>query len=422
MSRPDAERAMEIYRNFTTQNNYVLNYLSVARQYELQTRVQIPKFKHAPVTLGKQLEEYLKDPDFEINRRQYLAEQEAKKGRNRSNSGATKPFLTNKKDAEESRAAAARTENTTQQADTSSQPVKKPDADLIDFFESIEDPRPVTAYLPQQQFGIQQPQQFSQGGFVQPQNGFQPQNQFQQFNNGFVPQAQQPQQQPQQPLQQNFTGAGFGGYTPQQQQPFQPSTLSSIPQDASVSSFQNQNPSPFNNMQTGPQQPPQTTNPFRQSMMTGSTTGPNGYQTPISPMDRQSTNPFAKSTTNNFNPNQMQSQPFSPPPEPLPNQFNNFPPQTAAPLVSTPTGTNPFARNIANAATNGNGAAQRPQTSAGLMAQPTGGSTNPFRQAAFVNTATGAGWQNNGSKIGGGFDTLETVPVFPRPVQQQPWG
>lgn len=55
------------------------------------------------------------------------------------------------------------------------------------------------------------------------------------------------------------------------------------------------------------------------------------------------------------------------------------------------------------------------------MPQPTG-NTNPFRQSAFVNTQTGQGWQNNQQPIGGGLDALETVPVFPRPAQQQPWG
>lgn len=414
MSKPDAERAMEIYRTFATQNNYVLNYLSVARQVELQTRVQIPKFKHAPVTLGKQLEEYLKDPDFEINRRQYLAEQEAKKARTRSNSATTKPFLTNKKDAAESRAAAGRAfpENkNTQQSSGSSQPAKKHDADLIDFFESIEQPRPVTAYVPQQQqFTMQQPQQFGQGGFQAQPTGFPAPNQFQQFNNGFVSPPQQQQQAPQ-PLQQNFTGAGFGGYTPQQQQ-FQQSTLSTIPQD-SVPPFQTQGPSPFSNMQTGQQQ--QTTNPFRQSLMMPSQSS---YTPSVaSPMDRQSTNPFAKPISGNFNPNPSQSQTFSPPPEQQ-RQFGiNSLSTITSPLAPTHTGTNPFARNVSAPALNGN----RPQTSAGLQPQPTG-STNPFRQASSVNTTTGFPWQNNGSLIGGGFDGLESMPVFPRPVQQQPWG
>lgn len=57
---------------------------------------------------------------------------------------------------------------------------------------------------------------------------------------------------------------------------------------------------------------------------------------------------------------------------------------------------------------------------AGLLPQPTG-VTNPFRQGAFVNHATGMGWQHNQQPIGGGIEQLATVPVFPRPAQQTPW-
>src|SRR4051812_27355338 len=81
MSKTDAERALEIYRTFIKQTDAVVRYLSVARQYELHTRVEVQKLKHAPVTLGRQLEEYLRDPDFDTNRRQYLAELNAKKGK-----------------------------------------------------------------------------------------------------------------------------------------------------------------------------------------------------------------------------------------------------------------------------------------------------------------------------------------------------
>ncbi|GJD02632.1 ANTH domain-containing protein [Colletotrichum higginsianum] len=81
MSKVDAERAMAIYRTFTKHTDFVVQYLSVARQYEHQTRVEVPKLKHAPVNLGRQLEEYLRDPDFEVNRRQYIVEQQAKKRR-----------------------------------------------------------------------------------------------------------------------------------------------------------------------------------------------------------------------------------------------------------------------------------------------------------------------------------------------------
>jgi hypothetical protein len=171
---------------------------------------------------------------------------------------------------------------------------------------------------------------------------------------------------------------------------------------------QQQQQQQLGNMQAGQQ----TTNPFRLSMM-ASPAGMNGPSFPASPpitspMTRQSTNPFAKSIP-------PQVQPFSPPPD---QQFQQQIQQqpTAAPLRPMATGTNPFAKNLAL-----NAAAQRPQTSAGLMAQPTG-STNPFRQSQFVNTATGAGWQNNQQPIGGGLDNVETIPVFPRPAQQTPWG
>jgi hypothetical protein len=422
MSRPDAERAMEIYKNFTRQTDFVVQYLSTARQYEHQTRVEVPKLKHAPVNLGKQLEDYLMDPDFEINRRQYLAEQESKKGKSGSN-GATKPLATSSKTESESRAAAGRSFPDTAEISSAKAPAptKGPAPDLIDFFDSIEQnqqpmaTQPVSQQAPPQfnngasQFQMQQPQQFPQNGFVPSQNGFQPPNQFTQqqpFNNSF-PGAQQPPQ-----VQANFTGAGFGGYTPQQA--FQPSNLSSIPQDVPAT-FLPQMPQQIPQQQLGVPTGAQPTNPFRQSMLMTNQTGIPGPQFPASPISspvtRQSTNPFAKSAS-------PAVQPFSPPPD---QQFQQQQQQQlqmqqaqAEPLRPMTATTNPFAKNIAM------NAAARPQISAGLAPQPTG-STNPFRQSQFVNTNTGVGWQHSQQSIGGGLDGIETVPVFPRPATQQAW-
>ena len=421
MSRPDAERAMSIYKNFTKQTDFVVAYLSTARQYEHQTRVEVPKLKHAPVNLGKQLDDYLMDPDFEINRRQYLAEQESKSGKPKFGKAATK-------NEPESRSATGPgfpdVQPSASKPSQLAQPAKGPDPDLIDFFDSIQQnqqPMATQASINQQtspQFNNGPPFQAQQSPYVQP-NGFsgptnpyQSPNQFQQqgpFNTGFQTTPQQLQQQQQPQVQPNFTGAGFGGYTPQQS--FQPGGLSSIPQE-SPASFQQQNPQQLGIMQAGGQQ---TTNPFRQSMMPNPT-GPSQPAYTASPpatvpMQRQPTNPFAKST-----PPPVVQQSFSPP---VPDfQQQQFP--QSAPLPSAEfqrpmqTGTNPFARNMAMNAT------QRPQTSGGLVPQPTG-NTNPFRQSQFVNTATGSGWQNNQQAIGGGLDSIPTVPVFPRPAQQQPW-
>lgn len=403
---------MEIYKNFTKQTDFVVAYLSTARQYEHQTRVEVPKLKHAPVNLGKQLEDYLMDPDFEINRRQYLAEQESKKGKGGAN-GASKFIATSSKSESESRAATGRSfPDTAPSTSKPAQPAKGPDPDLIDFFDSIEQNQQPMATQPGMQqaapqfnngapFQTSQAPQYQLNGFNAQPTGFQTPGQFQQqpFNTGFGG-PQQPQQ-----TQTNFTGAGFGGYTPQP--PFQPGNLSTIPQE-SAASFQPQGPHQIGNMQTGSQQ---STNPFRQSIMMTNPTGMPGPSFPASPpitspMTRQSTNPFAKSSA-------PISQPFSPPPD---QQFlqQQQQQQTAAPLRQMATGTNPFAKNVSM------NSAQRPQTSAGLVPQPIG-NTNPFRQSQFVNTATGAGWQNNQQPIGGGLDTLDTVPVFPRPAQQQAW-
>ncbi|KAL3421382.1 ANTH domain-containing protein [Phlyctema vagabunda] len=418
MSKPDAERAMEIYRNFTKQTDFVVAYLSIARQYEHQTRVEVPKLKHAPVNLGKQLEDYLVDPDFEVNRRQYIAEQESKKGKSGVN-GASRPIFSSKKDKDdsESRAAAGRAfpdVDTSQLTTKPVQPAKGPDPDLIDFFDSIEQNQQPMATQP----GLQQ--QYTNGTHFQMQQQ-QPQNSQPQFeqtgSNGFVPQQTgypNPTQfaQPafngafdihqQQPIQQNFTGAGFGGYTPQQS--FQPGALSPIPQD-SAASFQQQQQQLGGGLQSG-QQP---TNPFRTSMAMANPAGMPGPSFPASPpiaspIVHQSTNPFARASP------QATPQSFSPPPD------QAFQSQQAgvAPLRPMATGTNPFAKNLAM------NSAQRPQTAGGLLAQPTG-NTNPFRQSQFVNTATGIGWQHNQQPIGGGLDQIETVPVFPRPAQQQAW-
>ncbi|KAI0198272.1 ANTH-domain-containing protein [Astrocystis sublimbata] len=447
MSRVDAERAMDIYRQFTRTTDAIVQYLGVARQWEPHTRVEVPKLKHAPVNLRRQLEDYLNDPDFEINRRQYIAEQQAKKkgGLSKGEKGTG---------ASDARAEAAKLfaipDSSSASATRPPQATKGPDPDLIDFFDSIEQNQTTMATQPNPQPTQQQPQMpmMNNTGNPWPSGMQQPATQLQ--GNGFVPQAtgfpnnspyqqpnptgyQMPQQIPQQmppqmppQMQPSFTGAGFGGYTPQPS--FSPNSLGSIPQD-SVASFPTGTLSPP--MQTGLQTGQQTTNPFRASMMMANPTGmpgvgvggPNTFPPPTSPqaqppnaIQRQPTNPFARSSPLAGAPPFASPQlptstsPFqSPPPGQLP----------AAPLQPAPTGTNPFAKNNF-APPQQQQQQQRPQTSGGIAPQATG-ATNPFRQGAFVNHQTGMGWQHNQMPIGGGLDQLQTQPIFPRPAQQTQW-
>lgn len=201
MSKVDAERAMDIYRNFTKQTDVVVQYLGVARQYEHHTRVEVPKLKHAPVNLGRQLEDYLHDPDFEIHRRQYLAELEAKKGK--GGSGASKPFFTSKSESASKPASNSPfpSVNGSSSAESKPAPAKNPNTDLIDFFDSIEQNQTPLGAQPTAQpgqmgnspwgpeNGFQQPQATGyQNGFVPQQTGFQSTNPFQQQMGDFQPQ------------------------------------------------------------------------------------------------------------------------------------------------------------------------------------------------------------------------------------------
>ena len=318
----------------------------------------------------------------------------------------------------------------------STQPAKGPPPDLIDFFESIDSNQQPMAQqavatqgynqgFPQQQY---QPSHNGHNPFLQqpidipwqPQHSLQQVEQPQQFQEqpqSQPHQSQQFQQQQTQPIQNQFTGAGFGGYTslPHSGQPQSygvQSPMSVEPQTST--SIYDQPPQSLQSQQT-------STNPFRQSSMpTGF--GSNSLTPTMHDPNRQSTNPFAKGhvqstgaafagsdvfgSTTSASPTQNQHQEF-------PSNSAHYtgatsPPQEAvqsgspAPLQPQRTGTNPFAKNRSP-----------PPSAAPLVANATG-STNPFRQSAFVNQQTGQGWQRSDQGI---FSNLQTIPVFPRPGQ-----
>ncbi len=451
MSKYDAERALAIYKTFTKQTNLVVEFLSTARQYENATRLEIPKLKHAPTSLTSSLEEYLKDPDFEINRRQYLVQQDAKKGKKSTSNGASEPVDGfSKLSLNKGGASKALPEPKPASQPALARPeARGPAPDLIDFFDSIEQNQQPMASAPQQQMpnfqtGPQYQQQQAapqqtvvsvpqQSFFAQ--NGQQPQPQnggnFGSANPFGQPQAQQP-------VQQSFNGAGFGGYS---QQPFvqQQKLFSSAPQNNTSQFSQPQQQFSTGESSFGPPQrsfttpqsfaPQQTgsSNPFRQSVMSQPTGAsiPSYQNTPpvASPLQHQSTNPFARNISNQPT-GQMQGSPFASQPPAQGSPFTSPPPQlqqntpftsqaalqnSQQPFPSNPvtphrTGTNPFARTTS------------PPAASPLVPSQTG--TNPFRQSVFVSQQTGQGWQA-GQGTMGGFEQLDTVPIFPRPGQPQ---
>jgi phosphatidylinositol-binding clathrin assembly protein len=416
MSKPDAERALKIYKAFVKQTDHVVRYLSIARHYEHSTRLEIPKIKHAPTSLSSSLEDYLKDPDFEVNRRQYLAQQEAKKS---NKPGASKSILTKSTEANGSKATSSTPD---------SKPVPKgPAPDLIDFFESIEQNQQpmVQATYQQPQFAPQMtaPGGFQTNPFLPQTTSMPPQQQQQQIGvqntNPFLQQVPQQSQLPlqQQPVQPNFSGVPFQGFAPQNQQSlrFAP-TLQSVPQ-STAASFQSPTQQAFPTGTTNGSSV-QSTNPFRQSMLGSTATG-----TSVSSFSSATGSPFISQPTS--------TNPFARPPPSIvpsgqsfgPSPFNSQPPASSAfsptspgamqqppSIAPQPTGnTNPFAKPAAPQAPN-------PFGTAPVSMNPTG-STNPFRQSAFVNQNTGVGWQNSAQGTIGGISSnqVDTLPVFPRP-------
>ena len=463
MSKVDAERALAIYKIFSRQTDEVVAFLGIARTYENATRLEIPKLKHAPTSLTSSLEEYLNDADFEINRRQYLAQQEAKK------SGKSKTSTTNASEGLsklnlESSSSSSKPfpeAKPVQASATKSEP-KGPAPDLIDFFESIEqNQQPMNAQpqtqipnlqaIPQYQFQQQpfqtmsMPTQQQPNGAVDSMNPFasmvnQRQQNPQQSFTGLIPQEQTQafsanQQVPDRPQDQSvfFSQQSFLNGPPRSQSTFTASqpqqaffqTQQQQPQQMPNNAQQQQFNSgqPIQSLTSTPQQ--HSTNPFRQSMMPRSGQSSSPFSTTsslASPQDgvRQSTNPFARSIGSQPS-GQTQSSPFtSPPPSSTASIFSPQSKQSTPAIQSIQparTGTNPFARSAPSSTF------QTPTTSP-LVAQTTG--TNPFRQSAFVNQQTGHGWQA-GQGTMGGLEKLDTIPVFPRPVgqpqpqSQQPW-
>ncbi|KAF2863318.1 ANTH-domain-containing protein, partial [Piedraia hortae CBS 480.64] len=320
LSRSNAERVVAIYKEFCRLTDHVMRYLSVARQYEHAMRLKVPQLRHAPTSLATSLQDYLDDKDFEMNRRQYLAKQQALKGNKNGKSGLRE----SPKPKEKEKSAPA--ESTPLPA-IAPPPAKGPAPDLIDLFESIEQNQQPMVQSP--------PMQPQMNGFPQQQQLSPPQQYaFYQNPNPFG--MQQPQM--------------TGYQMPPPQQPFPPNNYT--PQRPQ-SSFHQSPPQLF-----PPQQPLQpqltgTTNPFRRSMMLSST--------PLSqPEQPQNTNPFARNSQM-LRPQTTGTNPFA----------KTQPQEQLIPMQPQPTGTNPF-RQSAFIGTQGTGWQNAPQpTMGGLEQLPT---------------------------------------------------
>ncbi|KAK4689447.1 hypothetical protein P7C73_g665, partial [Tremellales sp. Uapishka_1] len=397
MSKVDATESFDVYKSFIKQTDRVVDYLSIARKLHNIINVPVPNLKHAPTSLVKALEEYLKDPNFEENRREYKKSLGVVEG----NAGARTP-------------SPSKAVPSSAQASTST-PVAAPTApagapqNIQDFFDSIQSDQqpsmfgqspqhgqPQQMQMMQQQQQMQQPQfnPFRQSMMMPQQTGFmQPQM------TGF------PMQQPQGFLQPQQTGAM--AFAPPPQPGFGlPSQQTGMMQP----------------QQTGFLQPQATgSNPFRQSMMMPSQTGSIGSSGALS----QTSSPFGHQAPSAFGqqPSGFGAQiprPGSTPafgsastPKPLQAQTtgskNPFAPApgTVPPVPSIPKG--PTMNQLASGAF-----AQQNQNAFGGQQNAFGGQSQASvqPQATGFNNGSSSPWESVNSKPNGGTAMSDLASAF----------
>ncbi|KAI3403393.2 hypothetical protein KGF56_003814 [Candida oxycetoniae] len=361
MSKYDAERSLKIYKKFVDQTKFVIDYLRVAKHLEYITKLHVPTIKHAPTALTSSLEEYLDDPNFEMNRRQYLEEKN-----NKGNSAETKrPQQKNhvKEMFNDSKTSASKSPSETdnnkgdRHASLIVQQTYNPWNNLYvpiqnqSYIQTSADPFQLQAQQQaQHQVQLQAQQEAQQQAQLQAQQQAQQQAQLQAQQQAQLQAQQQAQQEAQQQaqlqaqqqaqqlqaqqqaqlqaqqqaqlkqtgshlsalpsiiqgqqyqpssFQPSYTGYGFGGYSPQ---PLQPQNTNPFMQNSTQQSLQQTIPLQYTQSQVM-DLARSNTNPFSPSK-----TGPSHLQTsqsqsqsqqifPQQPLQPQSTNPFVKMAT-----------------------------------------------------------------------------------------------------------------------------
>ncbi|KAF8623226.1 hypothetical protein AX15_006461 [Amanita polypyramis BW_CC] len=183
MSHVDAKQALEVYRHFCKQTEFVDEYLGVAKKLQNLLNVSIPNLKHAPVSLAGALQEYLDDPNFEQNRIEYKTTKASaeRNGKNTIFKVKSEGGLSEHKPAQASI-------STTVTGPAEAKSTKEDSKNMIDFFSAIEEgPSHPQANSSPTASGPHNP--FSQMAFSNPQFAMQPTGQVLPQQTGFPTQA-----------------------------------------------------------------------------------------------------------------------------------------------------------------------------------------------------------------------------------------
>jgi phosphatidylinositol-binding clathrin assembly protein len=138
MSKIDAKNALQIYKTFVKQTEKVVDYLGAAKKIQGRLDVDIPNLKHAPTSMTVALEDYVNDPDFEINRQQYKLAKERTKVQKaqKTPSDSAKPLENKPSDIKPKNDSIVT--STTSLPTSSEKKISTKENDFIDFFASME--------------------------------------------------------------------------------------------------------------------------------------------------------------------------------------------------------------------------------------------------------------------------------------------
>ncbi|KAJ3212961.1 hypothetical protein HDU67_003491 [Dinochytrium kinnereticum] len=134
MEKSDAQKALQIYKNFAQQTTKTVEFFDIARKLRNSLGIDIPVFKHAPISLVSALEDYIKAPDFEAQRTAY---------RDKKNQAGTQRESKEKYksvSAKEEKPKVTKSEPEPSRTLFNAEPGKAKNTEpLIDFFSSLDD-------------------------------------------------------------------------------------------------------------------------------------------------------------------------------------------------------------------------------------------------------------------------------------------
>ncbi|KAI9343115.1 ANTH domain-containing protein [Obelidium mucronatum] len=77
LPREEAQKGLVIYKTFATQTTKTVEFFEIARKLRDSLGVEVPRFKHAPLSLAGALEDYLNAPDFDLQQQAFQAKKQA---------------------------------------------------------------------------------------------------------------------------------------------------------------------------------------------------------------------------------------------------------------------------------------------------------------------------------------------------------